>query len=435
MELKISELIKKYRHKGRSQEKYLVERQLNAYYLARAVLHSPESRPNELVSRLKKDMGVSRLPFRVVDELDKYHLGPRKRVSWAIQIAEVGECLSQFVTGDPGDSDYGALYAQAKNYLAAHPLEEYAHLAPQDTRPIEPKAILYAFYTELPDSVGYRGILHDTAKLANFKQSKALLDELVELVAIERGLRPKKPAHERALGDTAETPGLLKSLTQRESAPSTASGTASGTTPSTAPSTTPSTASGTGPSLPEDDIPYELIEDENMIAAEEALLENADLRASAESALQQLEAVNEELVRTREEAKHEATVAFFQEMNSGKHSNLLDQFLKAEELAKGLKKSEIELPQEFELIPITIRMFTRLLKTQGVRPQAAVGSKMKITLSESDAYDYIGSDWEDPGETKTVEVISAGWLYEGALLGDESEPIVINKPKVQEVLS
>lgn len=414
MELKISELIKKYRHKGRSQEKYLVERQLNAYYLARAVLHSPESRPNELVSRLKKDMGVSRLPFRVVDELDKYHLGPRKRVSWAIQIGEIGECLSEFVTGDPGDSDYGALYAQAKNYLAAYPLEDYAHLSPQDTRPIEPKAMLYAFYTALPDSVGYRGILHDTARLANFKQSKTLLDELVELVAIERGLRPKKSAHERALGDT-DAQELLKALTQRESAPS----------------TTPSTT----PSPPEDDIPFDLIEDENMIAAEEALLENADLRASAESALQQLEAVNEELVRTREEAKHEATVAFFHEMNSGKHSNLLDQFLKAEELAKGLRKSEIEVPQELELIPITIRMFTRFLKTQGVRPQAAVGSKIEITLSESDAYDYIGSDWEDPGETKTVEVISAGWIYEGALLDDESEPIVINKPKVQEVLS
>ena len=418
MELKISELIKKYRHKGRSQEKYLVERQLNAYYLARAVLHAPESRPNELVSRLKKDMGVSRLPFRVVDELDKYHLGPRKRVSWAIQIGEIGECLCEFATGAPGDSDYGALYAQAKNYLAAYPLEDYAHLSPQDTRPIEPKAILYAFYIELPDSVGYRGILHDTARLANFKQSKTLLDELVELIAIERGLRPKKSAHERALGDT-DAQGLLKALTQRESAPSTSA--------TTAPSTTPSP--------PEDDIPFDLIEDENMIAAEEALLENADLRASAESALQQLEAVNEELVRTREEAKHEATVAFFHEMNSGKHSNLLDQFLKAEELAKGLRKSEIEVPQELELIPITIRMFTRFLKTQGVRPQAAVGSKIEITLSESDAYDYIGSDWEDPGETKTVEVISAGWIYEGALLDDESEPIVINKPKVQEVLS
>lgn len=411
MELKISELIRKYRHKGRSQEKHLAERQLNAYYLARAVLHSPESRPNELVTRLKKDMGVSRLPFRVVDELDRYHLGPRKRVNWAEQIAEIGECLCQFATGEPEDCDYEALYEQAKDYLASQSAEEYMRPALRDTRPIEPKAILYAFYSELPSSVSYKGILHDTAKLANFKQSKTLLDELVELIAIERGLRPKKSAHERAIGGIAETRGLLASLTHSEPAPSTA------------------------PPLPEDDIPFDLIEDENVIAGEEALLENEDLRAAAEIAKQQLEAVNEELGQIREEAKREATIAFFQEMNSGKHSSLLDQFLKAEGLVKGLKKSGIEVPQEIELIPIIVRMFNRFLKTQGIRPKAAVGETREISLSESDAYEYIGSDWEDPGEMKTVEVISAGWLYEGALIGDESEPIVINKPKVQEVTS
>ena len=80
-------------------------------------------------------------------------------------------------------------------------------------------------------------------------------------------------------------------------------------------------------------------------------------------------------------------------------------------------------------------MFNRFLKTQGIVPKATVGAKMEITLSDSDEYEYIGSEWEDPGETKTVEVISAGWLYEGALIGTESEPIVINKPKVQEVTS
>ncbi|RKU29372.1 hypothetical protein C6495_14265 [Candidatus Poribacteria bacterium] len=413
MELKISELIRKYRHKGRSQEKYLVERQLNAYFLARAVLHAPQSRPNELVRRLKKDMGVSRLPFRVVDELDRYHLGPRRRVTWAEQIAEIGECLCQFATGTPADYDFEALYEQAKEYLATQSIEEYARLAPQDARPIEPKAILYAFYTELPDSVSYKGILHDTAKLANFKQSKTLLDELVELVAEERGLRPKKSAPERAPGGIDETRGLPASLTHRETAPRTA----------------------TAPSLPEDDIPFDLIEDENVMAGEEALHENADLRAALEIAQQRFEVVNEEVKHIREEAKLDATIAFFQEMNSGKHSSLLDQLLKAEGLVKGLKKNGIEIPQEIELIPIIIRMFNRFLKTQGIVPKATVGAKMEITLSDSDEYEYIGSEWEDPGETKTVEVISAGWLYEGALIGTESEPIVINKPKVQEVTS
>ncbi len=411
MELKISELISKYRHKGRSQEKHLVERQLNAYHLARAVLHAPESRPIELVTQLKKDMGVSRLPFRVVDELDRYRLGPRKRVTWAEQITEIGQCLCEFATGDPADCDHQALYEQAKRYLAAPSIEEYTHLAPHDARPIEPKAILYAFYAELPETVSYKAILHDTARLANFKQTKTLLDELVELIARERGLRPKKSAHERALGGIAETRGLLESLTHRSTAPITSS------------------------PMPEDDIPFELIEDENVMAEEEALHENADLRASAEIARQELEVVKEELEQVREEAGQEAALAFFQEMNSGKHSNLLDQFLKAEELVKGLKKNGIEIPQEIELIPIIIRMFNRFLKTQGIRPQAVVGEKKEITLNESDEYEYIGSEWKDPEETKTVEVISAGWLYKGTLTGDESEPIVINKPKVQEVTS
>lgn len=405
MELKISELIRKYRHKGRSQEKHLVKRQLNVYHLARAVLHAPDSRPIELVTQLEKDMGVSRLPFRVVAELDRYRLDRRKRVTWAEQIIEVGECLSEFATGDPGDCDHKALYEQAKRYLAAHPLEEYLQLGTQDARPIESKAILYAFYAELPDSVSYKAILHDAAKLANAKHAKTLLNELVELIAVERGLRPKKSARERALRGSVETRGLLESLTQRD---------------------TPSP-------MPEDDIPFDLIEDENVMAEEEALHENADLRAAVEIAQQQLEAVNEELEQTRVKAKHEATLAFFQEMNSGKHSNLLDQFLKAEDLVKRLKRDGVEIPQEIELIPITVRLFNRFLKTQGIRPKAVVGETKEITLSESDEYEYIGSEWEDAEGTKTVRVISAGWLYDGTLKGDESASIVINKPKVQEV--
>lgn len=405
MELKISELIKKYRHKGRSQEKHLVERHLNAYHLARAVLQAPDSRPKELVRQLEKDMGVNRVPFRVVAELDRYDLHPRKRVTWAEQIIEVGECLSEFATGDPGDCDHKALYEQAKRYLAANRSEEYLRLGTQAAHPIESKAILYAFYTELPDSVSYKAILHDTAKLANAKHAKTLLDELVELIAVERGLRPKKPARERALRGSAETRELPESLTRRD---------------------TPSP-------MPEDDIPFDRIADENVMAEEEALHENADLRAALEIALQQFEVATEKLEQVQAEAKHEAILAFFQEMNSSKHSNLLDKFLEAEDLVKRLKKDGVEIPQEIELIPIIVRLFNRFLKTQGIRPKAVVGETKEITLSESDEYEYIGSEWENAEEPKTVKVISAGWLYDGTLKGDTSASIVINKPKVQEV--
>ena len=113
-------------------------------------------------------------------------------------------------------------------------------------------------------------------------------------------------------------------------------------------------------------------------------------------------------------------------MNSGQHSNLLDQFLKAELLVRGLKRQGTEIPQEIELIPSLIRMFTRFVKMQGIRPKAVVGDQKEITLSESDEYEYTGSSWEDPGERKTVEIQSAGWIYGNTL---------ISKPKVKEVTS
>ena len=113
-------------------------------------------------------------------------------------------------------------------------------------------------------------------------------------------------------------------------------------------------------------------------------------------------------------------------MNSGQHSNLLDQFLKAESLVRGLRQQGTEIPQEIELIPSLIRMFTRFVKIQGLRPKAVVGEQKVITLSESDEYEYTGSSWEDPDERKTVEIQSAGWIYADTL---------ISKPKVKEVTS
>ena len=93
---------------------------------------------------------------------------------------------------------------------------------------------------------------------------------------------------------------------------------------------------------------------------------------------------------------------------------------------KQLRQQGTEIPQEIELIPSLIRMFTRFVKMQGIRPKAVVGERKQITLNESDEYEYIGSEWEDPDEHKTVEVQSAGWLYADTL---------ISKPKVQEVTS
>ncbi|MDE0316394.1 MAG: hypothetical protein OXM61_16015, partial [Candidatus Poribacteria bacterium] len=159
---------------------------------------------------------------------------------------------------------------------------------------------------------------------------------------------------------------------------------------------------------------------------ERVIHENDDLRAAAEIAQHQLETLQEEIEHIRDEAKQETVITFFQEMNSGQHSNLLDQFLKAESLVRQLKQQGTEIPQEIALIPSLIRMFTRFVKIQGLRPKAVVGDQKVVTLSESDEYEYTGSSWEDPDERKTVEIQSAGWVYGNTL---------ISKPKVKEVTS
>ena len=256
---------------------------------------------------------------------------------------------------------------------------------------LEPKAILFVFYTELPDTVSYKSALQEATKLANFAQSKGLLQDLVDLLAIERGLERKKSVSERLIGDIAGTQALINQSLSRETGSTDPAGNAMSTSE------------------------YERV-----------IHENDDLRAAAEIAQHQLEALQEEIEHIRDEAKQETVITFFQEMNSGQHSNLLDQFLKAESLVRRLKQQGTEIPQKIELIPSLIRMFTRFVKMQGIRSKAVVGDQKVITLSESDEYEYTGSSWEDPDERKTVEIQSAGWIYGNTL---------ISKPKVKEVTS
>lgn len=381
MEQQINQLIEKYQRRAKSQEpaKY---NPVYDYELARAVLDAPEYHPRQLVIKLEKQMGVNKLPFHVARQLGRNQLDrSEKRVRWAELVTQIGQNLCHFATESLGIYDYRTLYERVKQIV----------FAKKRMRFLDPKAILFVFCTELPDTVSYKSILQETIRLANFAQSKSLLRDLVELLAIEKGLERKKSASERLIGDIAGTQALINQSLNRETGSTDSAGNA-------------------------------------MIAPEHERIihENDDLRAAAEIAQHQLEALQEEIEHIRDEAKQETVITFFQEMNSGHHSNLLDQFLKAELLVKQLKQHGTEIPQEIELIPSLIRMFTRFVKMQGIRPKGVVGEQKVITLRESDEYEYTGSSWEDPDERKTVEIQSTGWIYADTL---------ISKPKVKEVTS
>ena len=383
MEQQINQLIEKYQRKAKSQTQERAKyNPVYDYELVRAVLDTPEYQPKQLVVKLEKQMGVNKLPFHVARQLRRNQLDrPEKRVKWVELVTQAGQDLCHFAMENTGIYDYKALHEKVKRVV----------FVKKRTPLLEPKAVLFVFCIELPDLVSYKPILQETVKLANFAQSKSLLRDLVDLIAIERGLERKKSASERLIGDIVGAQTLINQSLSHET----------GST---------------------DSIGNTMIVSEH----ERIIHENDALRAAAEIAQHQLEALQEEIEHIRDEAKQETVVTFFQEMNSGQHSNLLDQFLKAELLVRQLKQQGTEIPQEIELIPSLIRMFTRFVKRQGIRPKAVVGEHKVITLNESDEYEYTGSSWEDPDERKTVEIQSAGWIYAGTL---------ISKPKVKEVTS
>lgn len=381
MEQQINQLVEKYQHKAKSQSQEQAKyNPVYDYELARAVLDTPEYHPRQLVIKLEKQMGVSKLPFHVARQLGRNQLDrSEKRVRWAELVTQIGQNLFHFAIESLEIYDYETLYKGVKQIV----------FSKKRMRFLDPKAILFVFSTKLPDTVSYKPILQETVKLANFAQSKSLLQDLVNLIATERGLEKKKSASESLIGDIVGTQALINQSLNPETGPTDSPGKA-------------------------------------MTASEHERItqENDDLRSAAEAAQHQLEMLQEKIDHIRDEAKQEAVITFFQEMNSGQHSNLLDQFLKAEVLVRQLKEQGAEIPQEIELIPSLIRMFTRFIKMQGIRPKAVVGDQKVITLSESDEYEYTGSSWEDPDERKTVKIKSAGWIYANTL---------ISKPKAEEV--
>lgn len=114
------------------------------------------------------------------------------------------------------------------------------------------------------------------------------------------------------------------------------------------------------------------------------------------------------------------------QMNSPAMGMLLDQFAASEENLRKLRSRGVEIPREIESIPACIRMFMRAIEALGVVPIKKPGAILNITLTESESYEYSGSDFVDSAERKVVQVVTPGWIY-----GDR----IISLPRVVEQLA
>ena len=369
LETQILQIIEKYHEKVQNQPKDKIENHIYDYELAKAILDAPESYPRDMLERIKESVDKKSIDFRVINQLKKLRLDrPNKRVKWVNLVKQAGKNLSQFA--QDGRDDYAALYGEVKRVVFVQ----------RRTPLIESKAIVIAFLEYLDDNTIYKEQLNQVIRIANFGQSKDILRNLIDLIAYERGLEKKKSVRDRLAGKIAGMQDTIRLLTSQS--------------------------------------------EDTKDKKDRIDQENEDLRAALEIAEQQLESFQDEIDQIREEAKQEVVVSFFQEMNSVKFSNLLDQFSNAEEMLKRLKRENYEIPQEIEVIPALIRMFMRFLKIYDVQPKAMIGLQRHMNLKESEEYEYVGSDFEGVDEQKAVEIKSTGWEYAGTL---------ISKPKAEEV--
>ena len=423
MELKISKLIEKHRRKLNSEPD---QKDIERYELVRAVLDNPEKRPKEFVEQIEKELGYSLL-ISVKYELNSNNLGMRRRsrpeeqrVEWVRDIRQIGSDLSQFA--QEGADDYKVLHGNIK--------QTFNKIR---SRRMNPKAILLVFCNALPDEISYKRVLNSLIPFATFKQANTLLHELIELITAERGLNEQKFQRERV----TEPIVVKKEFPPQSTSENNAAGE---TDDEILEEEDEDSATSTGFLLP----PLQILEgtleqiqnEETRTLAIRALhemtakmelseQENANLRMGTQIAEHRVQVLQEQLVQTQTEAERNAVTSFFQEMNSVRHSSLLDQFLKVEKLLERLQQQETEIPEELELLPTLVDMFSQFLEMQEIEPKYDVGSKREITLNESDQYEYFGAQFESENERKTVEVLSSGWTYEGEL---------IIKPRVREVV-
>lgn len=371
MELQIGKLLEDYQQQVNEQSPDEIEVQRQYYELAKAVLDNPKQHPKVLHNQIKARLGKRRLPFYVPHKILSKKSGlntPEKRIEWGKLVRSTGRDLRLFVQEDIR-GDYKTLYDRIKSVVFAE----------KRTPQMQPKAILFVFCSALSDNVRYKPILETIIQISNFGQSESLLHDLVDLIAVERGLIQRRISRDRATGRIARTLVHLQSFG-------------------------------------ESDIP----ESEDPRVAHEV----EDLREAVEIARQGLKSLQEDIDKIGIEAQQEAFIIFFQEMNSVKHSYFLDQFLRADRQLEQFRQSGAEVPREIEHLGVLMPIFNQFLKAHGIQPKESVGEKITLTLKESDHYEYIGADFESMNERKTVQVLSSGWTCEGKL---------IIKPSVREV--
>ncbi len=373
------------RRRRDAQERHIESSVIN-YETIFSILRDPAKSPQEITEdvqgKLEFPVRSSDLIFRKMRSWNiaySDHRGP-----WAERMNRTADLFWEFIFSSGKD-------AQEKREALRRAITDGRN----ERFKINFSAIVIALIARGGD-VPWIGSLRETARILAPSSFRFLLWELVDVVALSKGLSVKRSVREEIENMQSFLRESLDSSRRKKTRDPLKSG-----------------GESSEGDFPED--PKEVLEQ-----LEQDL---EDFRAALECTQTQIEMLENRLEEVREEAARDATVTFFQEMNSERAGNLLDQFVLSGRGLKKLRRSGFVFPPEAESIPASVRMFLQFLEERRIMPLAEVGTQLRISLKDSEQYDYQGSDFADGEETKLVEVIRPGWEYQG---------VVISKPSVRE---
>lgn len=138
-----------------------------------------------------------------------------------------------------------------------------------------------------------------------------------------------------------------------------------------------------------------------------------------------LQDLQDEFDEQLEENKIKEMTDFFAKLNSEKYGCILDELIRVRKGVDELRKNNFELPIEINGLLIMVKKLIQFVKDNHIDPIMKVNSVREVKATDIEFCNYEGSPFVTQNETKSVRVVSPGWIY-------KDKEIQISRPKVKE---
>lgn len=164
---------------------------------------------------------------------------------------------------------------------------------------------------------------------------------------------------------------------------------------------------------------------EKQMTLEQALKRIEHLENSLERTNTMLQDLQDEFAEQLEASKIKELADFFAKLNSERYGCILDELLVVRKGVDELRKQNYELPIEINGLLIMVKKLIQFVRDSHIEPIMKINSIREVIASDVEFCNYDGTPFTKPEETKTVRVVSPGWVY-------KDKELQISRPKVKE---